>query len=59
MSGGQQLRAAAEAGRADEMQTLIAARANIEECDTVSDGVGTDVAAFLDALVIVFMMAVV
>ena len=41
------------------MQTLIAARANIEECDAVSDGVGTDVAAFLDALVIVFMMTVV
>ena len=39
--------------------TLITARANIEECDAVSDGVGTDVAAFLDALVIVFMMAVV
>jgi hypothetical protein len=41
------------------MPTLIAARANIKECDTVSDGAGTDVAAFLDALVICLMMAVV
>ena len=35
-SVGQQLIAAVEAGRVDEMKTLIAARANVEESDTVS-----------------------
>ena len=33
---GQQLIAAAEVGRVDEMHTLIAAGANVEESDTVS-----------------------
>ena len=59
MSGGQQLWKAAEAGRADEIQRLIAAGANTEERDEVSDGAGTGIAAFLDILVICLKMAVV
>ena len=35
-SAGQQLIAAAAAGRVDETQTLITAGANVEETDTVS-----------------------
>ena len=45
---GHQLREATRAGMLDEMQTLIAAGANVEESDTVSDGAGAGVAAFLD-----------
>jgi len=59
MSGEQQLFAAAGAGRADEVQTLIAARAKTDAHDMVSDGAGTGVAAFLDVLVICLKMAVV
>ena len=54
-----QLFAAAAAGRADEMQTLIAARANVNARDEVSDTAGTGVAAFLDGLVICLKMVVV
>ena len=41
------------------MQRLIAAHANIQERNPVSDGAGTGVAAFLDVLVIFLKMAVV
>ena len=59
MKDGPQLCAAAESGTADAILTLIAARANIDERDKVSDGAGTDVAAFLNILVICLKMAVV
>jgi len=59
MKDGPQLCVAAEAGRANEILTLIAARANIDERNKVSDGVGTGVAAFLKILVICLKMAVV
>jgi len=59
MSGGQQLQAAAAAGRVDEMQTLIASRANVDARDMVSDGAGPRIAAFLDVLVSFSNMAVV
>ena len=41
------------------MQALIAAGANMEERDPVSDGAGTGVAAFHDVLVICLKRAVV
>ena len=55
MSGGKQLRAAAGAGRADEMQRLIAANANIQERNPVSDGAGTGVTAFLDGALVLML----
>jgi len=47
LSGRTQLGAASAAGRVEEVRTLIAAGANIEESDVVSDGAGTGVAAFV------------
>ena len=59
MSGAQQLMAVAAAGTVDEMQTLIAAGASIDEHHMVCDGAGVGVAAFLDILVVCLNMAVV
>ena len=46
LGGRSQLGAASAAGRVEEVRTLIAARANIEESDWVSDGAGTGAAVF-------------
>ena len=40
-----QLSSAVESGKVGEVRTLLNARANIEEKNAVSDGVGTSVAA--------------
>ena len=47
LGGRSQLAAASAAGRVEEVRTLIAARANIEESDGVSDGAGTGAAVFV------------
>ena len=51
--------AVAAAGLVDELQTLIAAGASIDEHHMVCDGAGVGVAAFLDILVVCLNMAVV
>ena len=45
--GGSKLAAASAAGRVEEVRTLIAAGANIEESAGVSDGAGAGVAVFV------------
>ena len=47
LSGRAHLAAASAAGRVEEVRTLIAAGANIEESDVVSGGAGTGVAAIV------------